>query len=143
MDLFEYVTKGRGGKLFGKLMGVDQDEVEARRVERQTAFESGAPVEPPNAFLKWIADTSGLTADVMRARREGGLNPETGESLPAPRYAGYGPPTADGSIAGNAVNITGDTNVTITGYSAEDSQRMSADLEESLGRHRDSIAAHL
>jgi hypothetical protein len=55
----------------------------------------------------------------------------------------YGPPTADGSTRGNAGTAVtiGDTNVTITGYSAADSQRIAADLDTTLERNRDGLAS--
>lgn len=55
----------------------------------------------------------------------------------------YGPPTADGSTRGNAGTAVtiGDTNVTITGYSASDSKRIADDLDTTLERNRDGLAA--
>jgi hypothetical protein len=84
------------GKLLGGTIGVDMGEVETRRQERQQAAESGAPVEPPNKILKWIADTTGLTDDVMQARLRAGIDPNTGASLSpsAVTAAGGGPPPA-------------------------------------------------
>lgn len=57
----------------------------------------------------------------------------------------YGPPTADGSTRGNAgTGITiGDTNVTINGYSAADSKRISDDLEATLERSREALVAQV
>lgn len=55
----------------------------------------------------------------------------------------YGPPTADGSTGSNpgrSVTI-GDTNVTITGYSAADSKLIAADLDSTLERNREAIVA--
>lgn len=136
VDLFNFVFNQRGGKLFGKLMGVDQDEIEARRQERQSAADNGAPVEAPNATLKWLADTLGITDDVMAKRREYGLDPETGRELPAPRFNTYGPPTAEGSVAGNVT--IGDTNVSIS-MGTGDPKAVGDEMTRVLERNRQTI----
>jgi hypothetical protein len=80
-EISEHAADTFVGQMVGKFVGVNTDDVEARRQERQRAAESGAPTEPPNKILKWIADTTGLTDDVMQARLRAGIDPNTGASL--------------------------------------------------------------
>lgn len=139
VDLFNLVFRHRGGGIFGKAIGVAPDDVEARRQERQAAADSGTAVEQIDSpVLKWFADATGITDEVMQRRRASGIDPRTGRELPAPRFVNFGPPTAEGSVAGNAPVTIGDTNVSIVMGNANPKQ-VGDEMVRVLERNREAI----
>src|SRR5690606_32918621 len=88
--------------------------------------------EPDNPVLAWIADFIGLKEEVRRKRLEAGFNPDTLEPLQGPNHIAYGPPTADGSVAGNT-SIVGDITLHINGMRPDDARRVAGDMEKALG----------
>jgi hypothetical protein len=66
-----------------KVTGVTSESVEARRQERQAAFERGdaVPAPAPDPSYHDLADRLGIVAEVRAERLAAGLDPDTGQRL--------------------------------------------------------------
>ncbi len=64
-----------------KVTGVTPESVEARRLERQAAFERGERPAPPDPFYHELATRLGIVDDVRAARLGAGLDPDTGQRI--------------------------------------------------------------